>query len=177
MPVKFQAERRGETLVPLNKSSREALAKVPEFKRVQVQLTKPRSQPQHNLFFAAIQVCYDNWPYGYNEFQPTSPEHLRAWAECKVGWSVHLDFPLVDGDVQKTAELLEHLCNRLKGRDKFPFIRVGKESVRVYTSKTVNHDEVDQSDFGDVAHSVFVLLESIVGPPIETMLKNKDAAA
>ncbi len=167
----------GDVLVPSRKEDLEKLGTLPLGERLKAKLTKLRSMPQHNLFFAAMTDAYENWPYGYNKFTPESPEHLRAWAECKVGHCDYLDFPLVDSDVQKTIELLEHLTNRIRAKDKWAFLRVGETNVRVYTSRTINHDECEQYNFAPVAHEVFMLLEGIIGHKFETFLKNTDAAA
>lgn len=53
---------------------------------------KPRSLPQHRRFFGLIAAVYGQWPE-LHDFQPDSPEHLRAWLLVKAGYrrSTYID--------------------------------------------------------------------------------------
>lgn len=41
-----------------------------------------RSVQQHRRFFKLMRVAFDHWPESYKAFQPSDPEHLRAWLIC-----------------------------------------------------------------------------------------------
>lgn len=105
-----------------------------------VDVSKPRSKHQHNMYFRAIEVAYENWPDA-SIFTPMSAEHLRKFLQVKAGWGYSTSF-------SDPLNALKYMQLRY-GEDMFAFEDDG--IIYVHVSKSIAFGKM-----GAVAFNEFV---------------------
>lgn len=121
---------------------------------------KRRSVPDHRRLFALIRQAHDNWPEGH-DFQPESPEHLRAWLVCKAGWREATAYDL--GDRADAAVVALALQAGIKAARGVGFVRVVGRSVAVITPKSIDFRSMGQAEFGLLRDAVECVIEEETG--------------
>lgn len=121
---------------------------------------KRRSLPDHRRLFALIKDAFDNWPEAH-EFQPESPEHLRAWLVCKAGWREATAYDLGDkADAAVVAIALEAGIRAARG---VGFVRVVGRSVAVITPKSMDFRAMGQHEFGLLRDAITDIIRAVTG--------------
>lgn len=135
-------------------------------------LKKPRSPKAHRHFFAVIDAAHENWPEDH-EFQPTSPEHLRAWLLVRTGYADTIG-NLLDmrrPTMEKLEDFLEMCLVAMKNRGYvFPAERDGY--LEAHFPKSIAYAELDQKEFAPIAEAVFAEIEKHIGLPIKEILRH-----
>ena len=169
--VDLYMRRHGCDLRPCSKETFARVAELPEGVTLRCQVSKPRSNPAHRMFFGIIAVAFEQWPENA-KFKPTSVEHLRSWALIKAGHYNSLDVPAHNPKV--AAAIVIKLVEAVKADDKHPIIWAMKDSVRVYTPKSVAYSEVAQADFSKISEAVYTEIEKVLGVPIAELRRQVD---
>lgn len=146
-------------------------------------LTKPRSPADHRRFFSAIAKAFMHWPEGH-EFQPDSPEHLRAYLLTEAGHAettpifVELD---CFQEAEKTAALklvrlaVEAALAAARNDGSYAFARVVGDTIIVSKPKSIAFHALSQREFGPLRDQVEAVIEAALGVKIETLLRQEAA--
>ena len=169
--VDLYMRRHGCDLRPCSKETFARVAELPEGVTLRCQVSKPRSNPAHRMFFGIIAVAFDQWPETA-KFRPTSAEHLRAYVLIKAGHYNSIDVPARNPEV--AAAILLQLIEAVKADDKFPILWQYADFVRVYTPKSVAYSEVAQADFSKISEAVYTEIEKVLGVPIAELRRQVD---
>lgn len=138
-----------------------------------VVLTKVRSVPDHNRFFAVIAAAFDHWR-NQHEFQPDSSEHLRAWLLCKAGYRNVALIPIEDGSpaVAKLAMLATEAA--IKAAGSYAFVRQRGLALAVFSAKSIAFDRLSQKDFWPIRQAVEDIIAVEIGVTAEQLLQAKE---
>ena len=170
MPIEFRAQREGMALLPVTAGDLAILAQIPEGVPFRTRLYKDRSKKHHRRFFGAIKCAFENWPEGYEEFQPENAKHLRKWLECEAGHRDFTDFHLAEADDPKQfVEGIIKMAKGAGGEKESIFPRVKGRTVRVYWARSIAWDELDQDEFARLANPIESMIEQIVGVSVDEL--------
>lgn len=195
---KILMRRVGRALLPANAEAETKLMKLPEGRPLTNDVKLPRSGPAHRMFFAVVAAAAENWPHDTEPNPEGDAELLRAWLLIRANHCDKITFPLSKDDVeqQMTYASVSDLVNRLRARGEFPFIRTGFirtrvtgtdgnaaeteveiEAVRVFVSRSMDFDHMDESAFGPVRQHIYDDIEAIVGVRVDDLARETEAAA
>ena len=117
-----------------------------------VDITKPRSNRQHNMLFRAIEVAYDTWPETH-WFQPVSDDHLRYWLEVQAGWGTAIKF----NDPMAAVNYLKCAFS-----DKtFPVEIDG--NIVIYSASSIAYGKLGRTDFNTIVSKIDDVLRRETG--------------
>lgn len=190
---KFKGIRVGMAILPADDEARDTLKKIPERKPYNVNVPVPRVQKAHDLFFAVVSDACEHWPDGHEPQPDGDTEVLRAWLLCRIGWCEWRDYPLSENERanQVTAASVDADMRDAKHHGTHPFLRSGQmvidgekmPTLRVYRSKSISHDLVDEVQFREIKSAVFEVIEEVVGVDVQVFIdayherKAREAAA
>jgi hypothetical protein len=175
--------RLGRAMVPANAEAETQINKLPEGRPVKAKIALRRSMPAHRLFFACVAAAAEHWPDGVEPEPEGDAELLRAWLLIRAGHADRIDFPIPDDDIQAQVMMasVTDLINRLRTRGEFPWIRTGEKNgqamVRVFISKSMNCEALDETAFAPIRQHCFDTIEAIVGVRIEDLAMESEAVA
>ena len=174
MPLSLLMYSSESGLVPARRCDADLLAGLKPGK-YRAKLTKPRNPLVHRLYFAVIAAAALHWPEK-TEPEPEGDEKLlRAWLQCKAGYSEKRDYD--PGAVDGAIWLIEHL----RSDGKYAFIKQidtdegGK--FRVYVPQSIQYEELDENQFRPIKEAVFEIVEEVIGVAADQLLKETEAAA
>jgi hypothetical protein len=148
-----------------------------------------RSREHHNLIFHIVAAAYENWP-PHEQFQPTSAEHLRAWALVEVGWKQELEVDLGDAfDLALKVGVPATVARRFVGlvsgaligrakslMDKPPLRMIARErSVVLVAPKSISKSKCTGEEYTEVCDKVISELAFRIGVSVE-LLKQTGAS-
>lgn len=140
-----------------------------------VVLTKHRSTPDHNRFFALVHAAFKHWPET-NDYQPESAEKLRAWLICKAGWKNSTPIFLPEDATDHMRVLfrlgIEAAIRAAKGE---AFVTPYKDSVAVHTPKSIAFTEMNQREFGALRTAVEDVIKAETGLDADQLLHEQPA--
>lgn len=138
--------------------------------------SKPRSSEDHRRFFALISAAFSQWPEAH-EFQPDSPEHLRAWLLCKANYRDTTTIPVEYAEDQPGMLKLVLLTAEaaIKAAKGYAFVRPHGHGLAVFSAKSIAWDKIDQKKFNGIRDSVSEILETELGVSADRLLKEKAA--
>lgn len=175
--------RLGRALVPANAEAETKLQKLPEGRPLKTKINLPRSTPAHRMFFAVIAAAAQHWPHGAEPEPDGDAELLRAWLLIRAGHCDKITFPMSDDPAgqQMTVTSVSDLITRLRAKGEYPFIRTGeikgKAVVRVFISKSMDYDHLDESGFIPIRQHIYDDIKTIVGVDAEDLARETEAAA
>ncbi len=137
-----------------------------------------RSARHHRRFFGLVTAAYNQWPER-SEFQPESPEHLRAWLLVKAGHRETREIPVVAAEEHPGLAVLARLAIEAAFREAgaFAFINpdAGAGIVSIYRPKSIAHASCDQKAFSPIAEAVEQIIEQELNVTAEQLLREKAA--
>ena len=173
MPIECWLKWNGSVLIPDQPRDKAKIGDAFEAgKLVRAALKLPRRKKHHRAFFGYIAAAFDNWPEGYDRFQPDNSEHLRAWLlkECGHRKVLHM-FCQTMAQVEVARMYMEFI--RQHGQYSFldfkPRIRGATTEdnngfdVEISVADSVAFDKLDQKRFAEVSQPAFDLVASIWG--------------
>jgi hypothetical protein len=130
-------------------------------------MSKPRSLPQHNRFFALIAATYNHWPEGKN-FRPQNAEHLRAWLLVKAGHFVVNTF-----DCGEKAEALAVMIPVITATmlKKHSWAKSDGNLLHVCVPMSIDFNTVSQADFAKLCGDVEDVIVSYTGLQIADIMR------
>jgi len=139
-------------------------------------LRRPRSSPDHRRLFGLIAAAHAQWPETH-EFQPDSPEHLRAWLTCRAGYRDVTTVQLGDAADETARDLLVRGVEAaLAAARAVAFVRVHGTGIAVFTAKSIAWSKLGQDEFHSVRGRIEEIIEAELGVTAEQLLEGADAA-
>ena len=105
-----------------------------------VKISRGRSLPHHNLFFAKVKKLWENLPESEEERFPTA-ERLRKYLLVRAGHCERLFSPL------EHVETMVPFFKLLAGFEDDLFFASKPDGVVALKAKTIEHAKVDQDEF------------------------------
>lgn len=135
-------------------------------------LKKTRSGKAHRLYFKVIELAYKNWPENH-DFQPSGPEHLRAWLQVRVGYAGRVGnmLPANLSDAVKLADFLTMLAHEIRLHN-FAFPTINNGTIEIVVPQSIAYSELDEKEFAPIRQAVFEEIEMQTGIPISDLKKN-----
>ena len=134
-------------------------------------LPSPRNLQRLALLFAILEPALTQWPEDY-EFQPQSTEHLRAWLLCKAHWAETRDLEIGGPSKSHAIRAVQYFMDSGKG---WKFYKPTSKGIREYTPKSISFGKCREAEFKAVLNSITEILESIIGVPVEALIKERSA--
>lgn len=144
--MKIKARWDGEAFVPIREQ------KLDKGMVYNLDVSKPRSQQQHGLFFACIAKAFDNWPEQH-PFNPVDADQLRYYLEAKAGWGDIIYF--------ENAPALIHFFTRNYSKPMFAFSE--SSGFQVVCAKSIAYGKMGKLDFASFVNAVDDVLKKEVG--------------
>ena len=130
-------------------------------------MSKTRSLPQHNRFFALMQAAHNHWPEAH-PFQPDSVEHLRAWLLVRAKHCVINSFKLAD-DATEAARLLPVITATMLR--KHSWAKANGNELLVCVPISIDFKTTPQAEFSRICGDVEEIIESETGLRIEDIMR------
>lgn len=180
-------KRVGRAMLPANADAERKLLSLPEGRLLRSKVSLPRSGPAHRMFFAVLAAAAHHWPHGAEPQPAGDSEVLRAWLLIRAGHCDRIDFPFPDDAFGQKLALasVSDFVNRLRAKGEHPFIRTGELTdddgqlyavVRVFISRSMDHDHLDESEFGPIRQHCYDDIEAIVGVRVDDLARETEAA-
>lgn len=135
---------------------------------------KPRSVEQHRRYFALMNAAFTHWPEAH-ERQFSSAEELRKYYQMKAGHrEVGASIPLTGINKDK-AMLLAEASIRAAGSYAVPVLY--KDTLVVFRPLSISFEKLPHKDACKLFDDVSALIESDIGIPAETLMKETENAA
>lgn len=134
-----------------------------------------RSQPSHNLLFAVIDEAFKVWPDNH-PFQPEDKEHLRAYLLVKARHFDKIDIKCKSTDAVGLGTQINVLIREFSD-GKAPLIHAYPWGVRVFKPRSISYAAADRKVFNAVSETVYEIIETTLGVPIETLKHETNRAA
>jgi hypothetical protein len=176
-------KRVGRALVPWNSEAEAAMQKLPEGRCLRAEVRLPRSGPAHRMFFAVVAAAALHWPHDTEPNPEGDAELLRAWLLVRAGHRDVITFPLPDAPKaqQIMVASVSDLVTRLRARGEYTWIRTGEvegqECVRVYVSRSMDFDNLDEAAFAPIRQHAYDDIESATGVRVDDLVRETEAAA
>jgi len=138
-------------------------------------MSKPRSLPQHNRFFALVAAAFHQWPErgaGDNRFRPDSEDHLRAWLLCKAGHR-HIATFHTDADADSVAALIPIVFLMMANKHAWSW-RDG-DDIKVCVAKSQSFAAMTHQEFCALSDAVEEVIRVETGLDPEALLREKAA--
>lgn len=131
-----------------------------------------RSGEEHNFHFAMIAAAFANWPHSHR-FQPMNPEHLRGWLYVEAGFSNSADIVGPEAITVDVVKATRSIVNP------FTYIRMARtdEGLRITAPRSIKKKELGRKEFREVQDKVAAIIESVVGVPVDRLVKEARRAA
>ena len=146
-------------------------------------LAKIRSIGDHRRFFGVIKAAFLNWPHAH-EFQPTDPEHLRAWLLCRAGYHTVQTIPVEHAGADVQPAILRLVALAVEGSVKaaqaeghHAFTRVHGAGIAIFKPRSLKFETLSQKEFGPIREAVEEIIESVIGVPAGDLLREAEKAA
>lgn len=127
---------------------------------LKAKITRPRSKPHHNLFFAVVALAFKNWPES-SDFLPDSTEHLRAYLICSAAPEFREALFTIDMRTPNFNEMVTALG--IAGAQKricFPRVDFKRGKMYIVAPKSIAWEKMDQAQINELSNKVSeVLLE------------------
>ena len=130
-------------------------------------MSKPRSLPQHNRFFALMQAAHNHWPEAH-PFQPDSVEHLRAWLLVRAKHCVINSFHMGE-DAGEAAKLLPIITATMMR--KHCWAKAKGSELQVCVPISIDFKTVPQSEFARICGDVEEIIEAETGLQIADIMR------
>lgn len=174
--------RLGRALVPANAEAETKLQKLPEGRPLKTKINLPRSTPAHRMTFAVIAAAAQHWPHDTEPNPEGDAELLRAWLLIRAGHRDVITFPMPDEEraQQIMFASVTDLVTRLRASGEYVWIKTGdvegQECVRVYISRSMSYDHLDETTFGPIRQHMYDDIESAIGVRVEDLARETEAA-
>ena len=133
---------------------------------------KIRSKPQHDRYFAMIDLAYQHWPETH-ETQFVNSEECRKHLQMKAGWyDVALRFPLA-GMTEDAAKAFAKAIIDVSKEYSIPVIE--GNTIIVYTPKSIAFRKMDHRTACALFDKVSHVLQTEIGVSGDDLLNNADA--
>jgi len=146
-----------------------------------VELVKPRSLADHRRYFAAIHKATAAWPHNH-EFQPSGPDHLRAYLLVTAGyhdvktvdlaWAIAEDNPHL---IQLARLAVEASVSAALSRGDYVFTRPRGDVVEILSPKSINFRTLSQKEFGPIREACEEIIELAIGTTVDQLLRQEAA--
>lgn len=137
-----------------------------------LQIVEERSMASHKQFFAAVNEGFKNLPENISARFPT-PTHLRRWLLCQTGWCDEDEFEFDD------VKDADRLARWIRTDNEYAQIhhRKGTNKVIVRRPRSQDTASMGKEDFEASKRDVLDLLESMVGTPRGTLMREAGRSA
>lgn len=136
-------------------------------------IVEHRSMDSHKQFFAVINEAFANLPDEVRrEIGVTSEDELRKWALTHTGHSNVTEYPA--RSLAEARRVMRLLKEQLSGYFR---IEVNDRMLRVYEPHSMEFAKMDRRTFQRAKDDVFIVLASMLGVPIDDLIKNAGRAA
>lgn len=160
-------------IFPLDAAGSAALTRFKPNALINVKISRRRSLPHHNFFFAFLSEVFQNWPAvdprgNAMPIYPDSAEHLRAWLIVKAKWIDYIEFQVASREEAIAMGNILHalfLADRAKGF--YKWVKWEGSIIKIASPKTIRMEEMDEAAFTSLSEKVFGLIEDYTGIKVD----------
>ena len=132
-----------------------------------------RTESAHKFVFAAIRAAFLNWPE-LHEFQPTDPEHLRAYLLLRIGHRHESELPIGAISPETAGRLLVAFVRAVHAHA--TAVPRGKKLIAMWP-RSMSYRELGKAEFTRVSNAICDEIKAIIGVDAETLVKGVETAA
>lgn len=136
-----------------------------------------RSYPQLKRFFKLVQVAYHHWPEGHS-FQPSCPDHLRAWLIVRAGFKTAQTIRLRVWRDHAARDDLEFLLTAaMRAAGAWAITDVFADHVVIQRPASMSYDKTPHDVATQICSAVDDVIFAELGVTSETLLREAEKAA
>lgn len=126
-----------------------------------------RSPKSLQYYMGRVQAGFDNLPENLKEKYP-SPEHLRAWCLCRVGYATHRQY------VMKNAAEARKMAREERKDHPYAVIAIKDETVDVWNARSQSRNVMEEAEFEESKSKVLDLISQIIGVSVDDLHKDSE---
>jgi hypothetical protein len=117
-----------------------------------------------------VKEAFEQWPEA-NAFEPTDPEHLRAWLICRAGWR---DATPIELPAEATPHMLDLMRTSIEAAIRacggHAFLTQHKNAVYVVRPKSIAYAAMGFAQFVALREAVEQVIETEIGVTADQLL-------